>query len=139
MRLRTLDNQEYGTPQALFDELDAEFGFTLDVAASDANAKCPLYFTAESDGLSRSWRGERIFCNPPYNNIAPWIEKAIREEPDVAVFVVPARTHTHWFHEMVLDRSEIRWIRKKLRFEGAPYNAPEPTMIVIFRYDKVEP
>lgn len=36
---------EWATPQDVFDDLDAEFGFELDVCATDENAKCSRYFT----------------------------------------------------------------------------------------------
>lgn len=45
------------TPQKLFDELDAEFRFTLDAAASDKNHKCVRYFTQNDDGLRQNWGG----------------------------------------------------------------------------------
>lgn len=45
------------TPQGLFDELDAEFHFDLDVCASPENAKCKRYYTPEMDGLSQKWGG----------------------------------------------------------------------------------
>jgi site-specific DNA-methyltransferase (adenine-specific) len=45
------------TPQKLFDELDAEFHFTLDAAASDENHKCARYFTQKDDGLRQNWGG----------------------------------------------------------------------------------
>ena len=35
----------WATPQDLFDELNAEFAFTLDVCAEEYNAKCERYFT----------------------------------------------------------------------------------------------
>lgn len=50
---------EWATPQALFDELNAEFNFTLDPCASHENAKCKKYFTKEDDGLSKVWGGKR--------------------------------------------------------------------------------
>ena len=37
------------TPQWLFDELDREFGFSLDVCAIPENAKCQQFFTADED------------------------------------------------------------------------------------------
>lgn len=43
---------EWETPHDLFAELDKEFGFTLDVAASHDNAKVLRYFTRADDGLS---------------------------------------------------------------------------------------
>lgn len=76
----TSNTAEWATPQAFFDELNAEFHFTLDPCATPQNAKCPKYYTKEQDGLSQSWDGERVFCNPPYGReIGKWIEKASRE------------------------------------------------------------
>ena len=65
------------TPQKLFDELDAEFHFTLDAAASDENHKCARYFTQNDDGLRQNWGGETVFCNPPYGSkeTGLWTEK----------------------------------------------------------------
>ena len=48
----TSNTPEWGTPQAFFDELDKEFHFDLDVAASDGNHKCAKYYTKETDGLA---------------------------------------------------------------------------------------
>ena len=50
------------TPQKLFNELDAEFHFTLDAAASDENHKCTRYFTQEDDGLQKNWGAKRYFA-----------------------------------------------------------------------------
>lgn len=57
---------EWATPQGFFDELDEEFHFTLDPAASEENHKCETFFTKEQNGLDRSWGGYTAFCNPPY-------------------------------------------------------------------------
>lgn len=62
------DKDYWETPQSLFDELNAEFNFTLDAAASDANHKCERYFTKKDNGLLQDWQGETVFCNPPYGN-----------------------------------------------------------------------
>lgn len=51
------DKNYWETPQKLFDELDAEFHFTLDAAASDENHKCKRYFTQKEDGLRQNWGG----------------------------------------------------------------------------------
>ena len=48
-------NMCWCTPQDFFDKLNAEFGFVLDPAATDKTAKCSLYYTPETDGLSQSW------------------------------------------------------------------------------------
>lgn len=58
-------NMEWCTPQDFFDRLNAEFHFTLDAAATCRNAKCPEYYTKETDGLNKPWnlaRGVRCFA-----------------------------------------------------------------------------
>lgn len=63
----TSSRQDYETPQALFDKLNQRYGFTIDAAASPENAKLDRYWTEEDDALTKSWSGERVFVNPPYN------------------------------------------------------------------------
>ena len=64
------------TPQDLFDKLNAEFHFDLDVCSLPENAKCEKYYTPEDDGLSQPWNGV-CWCNPPYGRtIGKWVQKA---------------------------------------------------------------
>jgi phage N-6-adenine-methyltransferase len=60
------------TPQNLFDELNNEFHFTVDVAASKDNAKLDRYYDLERSGLEVSWTGERVWCNPPFSDLRSW-------------------------------------------------------------------
>ena len=53
--LFTSNSDEWATPQALFDELNNEFNFNLDVCATEENHKCEAYFTKADDGLSKNW------------------------------------------------------------------------------------
>lgn len=50
-------SDEWSTPPDIYEELDKEFNFTLDPCSTKYNHKCIKYFTAEDDGLSRSWGG----------------------------------------------------------------------------------
>ena len=73
-------SNEWETPQDFFDKLNREFHFTLDPAATPENAKCKNFYTAENDGLTQDWSGERVFCNPPYGRkISEWVENAGRD------------------------------------------------------------
>ena len=54
----------WATPQYFFDRLNEEFGFEIDVCATDENAKCDKYFTLETDGLNQDWNGI-CWMNPP--------------------------------------------------------------------------
>lgn len=122
------------TPQALFDELNAEFDFQLDACALPSNAKCARYFTPDIDGLKQPWRG-RVWCNPPYGReIGKWVAKAANaSESDVVVMLLPARTDTRWFHEFIYKRAEIRFLKGRLKFGGGKNSAPFPSMVVVFR------
>ena len=55
--MMTSNTPEWGTPQWLFDELDAEFHFDLDPCCTHENAKCAKHFTKEEDGLNQEWGG----------------------------------------------------------------------------------
>lgn len=50
-------NMCWCTPQVFFEELDKEFHFTIDAAATESSAKCAKYFTPETDGLLQHWGG----------------------------------------------------------------------------------
>jgi site-specific DNA-methyltransferase (adenine-specific) len=110
----------------VYDALHAEFDFTLD--------PCPL--DGSDDGLSPlfvPWTDHRVFCNPPYGpKLGEWLRRG--PEADLAVFLIPARTDTRWFHDFVLPKAhEIRFLRGRLKFGDAKTGAPFPSMVVIFR------
>lgn len=65
----------WSTPQDLFDKLDNEFHFNIDVCANDSNHKCSKYFTEQDDGLSKDWHGT-VQMNPPYSACKDQIRKA---------------------------------------------------------------
>jgi hypothetical protein len=118
-------SDRWSTPSAVYEALDNEFSFNFD--------PCPL--DGSDDGLATlfcSWRGKRVFCNPPYGpGIGEWLERGM--EADLSVFLIPARTDTRWFHDLVIPNArEIRFCRGRIKFGGAPYNAPFPSMIVVF-------
>lgn len=113
----------WATPKALYAELDKEFHFDFD--------PCPL--NAKFDGLDCKW-GKSNYINPPYSRaITKWLEKSISER-ERAVFLLPARTDTRWFHELILPNAkEIRFIKGRLHFnDKGP--APFPSMIVVFEW-----
>ena len=115
---------ERATTQAVFGPLDERFRFTVDVAASEENAKLDRYFDREADGLSRSWAGERVWCNPPYSDIRPWLEKAWAEQAELVVMLLPAnRTEQGWWQDLVEpyrdqqgSRLRTEFVRGRTRF-----------------------
>lgn len=125
----------WATPQDVFDQLNKEFGFTLDVCATNENAKCGAYFTVKDNGLLQKWVGV-CWMNPPYGReIGTWMAKAYHhaQEGDATVVcLVPSRTDTDWWHKFAM-KGEIRFIKGRLRFGDAKNSAPFPSAIVIFQ------
>ena len=67
---------DWETPQELFDMLDSQVHFTLDVCATKENAKCKQYYTLKDDGLRQSWGDNVCWMNPPYGReIGKWVPK----------------------------------------------------------------
>ena len=123
------------TPQDLFDDLDREFHFDLDVCAIPENAKCKKFYTPEHDGLSQPWDGT-CWCNPPYGrDIGQWVRRALFASVGGAtvVMLLPARTDTKWFHDYIYKRAEIRFVKGRVKFGNSKNSAPFPSMIVVFR------
>lgn len=127
---------DWETPQDLFDELDAEFHFTLDPCATPETAKCIKYYTEAEDGLRQDWSGEVVFCNPPYSDRqqTEWVRKCWEHwrSGGTAAMLIPARTDTKRFHDYIWNQAEIRFIKGRLHFGNSQNSAPFPSMIVIF-------
>ena len=139
---------EWETPQATFDALNAEFHFVLDAAATAENRKCPNYRGPDHaqpecrNGLVSDW-AESTFINPPYSQCAAFIAKAAAEAARgcTVVCLVPSRTDTRWFQSFVWDGSkhaprsgvEVRFLKGRLKFGNSKNSAPFPSVVIIFR------
>ena len=123
------------TPQDFFNVLNKEFCFDLDACALPENKKCEKYFSPKEDGLQQEWTGN-VWCNPPYGRqIGKWVQKGAGAKATV-VMLLPARTDTKWFHDYIYGKAEVRFIKGRLKFGGQKYNAPFPSMVVIFRNEE---
>ena len=133
--------EHWSTPIELFDELNLEHKFTVDVCADTTNYKVKRYFNKKTDGLAQSWDGEVAWCNPPYGKeIKLWIEKAYESTKTVGcnttvVMLLPARTDTRWFHEFIYNNPlcSVKFIKGRLKFSGSKNSAPFPSMVVTFK------
>lgn len=130
----------WATPMDLFQQLDKEFGFNLDVCASKDNHKCERYFSKEDDALKQDWKGV-CWMNPPYGDIiGDFVKKAYESAKAGAVVVclVPARTDTKWW-QICWHATEIRFVVGRLKFGGSKQSAPFPSAIVVFDFENGEP
>jgi DNA N-6-adenine-methyltransferase (Dam) len=119
-------SDRWETPAAVKAALYTEFALNFDPCPLDGrvNGLAPLFCR---------WTGKRVWCNPPYGRgIRAWLERGIME-PDIAVYLLPARTDTHWFHSLCLPyATEIRFLKGRLKFGISVTGAPFPSMVVVF-------
>lgn len=112
---------EWETPPEFFEGVKSYFGLDIDVCASESNHKLEKYYTIKENGLSKEWKG-KCWCNPPYSNQKPWIEKSIESviKNDAEVFMlIPMSPETKYYNELVLDSNytfSIYLIKGRLSF-----------------------
>ena len=150
---------QWATPQWLFDALNEQYHFSVDVCALPHNAKCQKYYTPDDNGLNQEWRGI-CWMNPPYGNpefpckpscskkickdrgyhigayrpgIIDWMEKAYNSSKNGATVVclVPSRTDTEWWHRFAMH-GEIFFLPGRLKFGHNKGSAPFPSAIIVF-------
>jgi phage N-6-adenine-methyltransferase len=93
------------TLPSYFADFDRRHGpFTVDVAAAAHNTKCARFYDSAADGLAQDWSGERVWCNPPYSDIAPWVAKAWEcwsATRGIAMLLPASRTEQRWWQQLV--------------------------------------
>ena len=123
----------WSTPTTFKTKLNEEFNF-------DDFDPCPLNDSPDFDGLKCEWANS-TFVNPPYSKLGctkkngmGWIQKAHLEcqKGKKIVVLVPSRTDTKWFHEIVLENKyEVRFIKGRMKFGEAKNSAPFPSILII--------
>lgn len=134
---------EWMTPPEVLDRIRQVATIRLDPCTTEANpVGAEVYFTAETNGLARSWYervihfGEQAFVNPPYSDMDHWSEKVVEEAVKGCpiTLLVPARTDTRWFHRVLPVADNVVLWRGRIRFlqpDGtARTGAPFPSAIL---------
>lgn len=115
----THGKDDYGTPGPLYEALDQEFHFTLDVCADAENTKCGQYLTKEMDALSIDWWG-RVFMNPPFSLLGKFLAKLIKElvagHIEMGVALVAARSDTQAMFTASCYAGETRFLKGRVSY-----------------------
>ena len=87
----------------------------LDVAADEESHWAPNWYDVERDGLTQPWTG-RVWCNPPFSDIAPWVAKAWLERGSnvvktIAMLLPCNRTEQPWWQKDVEPYREGNLLR----------------------------
>ena len=118
--------QTWTTPRSLFDELNAEFHFDFDGAAEPENALVAAHETT----FYLPWTGKRVFCNPPWSDIPPFVELAATAA--LAVLLVPARTNAKWFHRALELGATPRFFKGRPRFSDGAGSSPIDCLLLVW-------
>lgn len=133
--------QDWETPTPLFNYLNDLFLFDIDLAASDQNKKCSVFFSESDDSMKQEWKGH-CWLNPPYGSkghkLKDWVIKAwneSRKKNCTVVLLIPTRTNTEWWHDYCMKACEICFIRGRPRFNNSTHGLPQPLAIIVFKND----
>lgn len=121
------NSDNWGTPKDLFDRLNKDLKFDLDVCANKHNAKLKNYFDETINGLEQDWYGN-CWMNPPYSkgNQKLWVLKALEEidkdNVETVTMLLPARTDTKLYHDYIIPslRYSDNWLcylKGRVKFE----------------------
>ena len=130
------------TPKDLLEQLYTVFGeFSLDPCSPTRHKRCApvrakMHFTAEENGLELPWFGN-VFCNPPYGRaLCHWVTKAYEESrcgnTQTIVMLIPARTDTKFWHQSIVGKATIFFLKGRLKFGNADQVAPFPSCLVVW-------
>jgi phage N-6-adenine-methyltransferase len=114
--------QAWRTPPLLFQGLHADFAFTIDAAADAENAKCAAFVDEKTDAFEYDFAGQRVFCNPPFGRIGPFLDLGRwwahwRGVP--WTFLVPANIETRWFLDHAIH-GEKHSFNRRIKYEAPP-------------------
>ena len=97
---------------------------------------CPA--NPDFDGLIAEW-GAFNYCNPPYNKVEPWLERAFHFQAlgKSTMLLLPARTSPMWFHRWVMRAHRVWWSAGGIKFKG--YTARSPFGVMLVHVDGTRP
>lgn len=129
------DNCEWYTPPHIIELARSVLGeIDLDPAScEEANriVRAKQFYSKEQDGLTQSWDAGTLWLNPPYGDMAPWMQKLIESVASgttkAALCLTNNCTDTAWWQAMVERSSCVLFLRGRLRFWGPQERGNSPT------------
>jgi phage N-6-adenine-methyltransferase len=136
---RGSSKQDYETPPALLRAVEARFGkIAWDLAATDENAKAQRYYTPAQDSLKSNWSeiSGVAWCNPPFDPIAPWLEKAasVRDRAGWTIVLAPAAVGAEWYAAHVEGKAVVVPLRPRVPFVGMKHGYPRDLALYLYGF-----
>lgn len=97
---------------------------------------CPLH--SKENNLEKTYHNKKLFINPPYSDISSWVGFIKRNTKTCSRIdlLIPARTDTKYFHELLELCPVVTFIKGRLKFNDLGGVAPFPSIILIFFSNK---
>lgn len=127
-------NKYFVTPQWVLQPLGQ---FDLDPCTPDVMpwATAEHRYTEKDNGLVLPWTG-RVWFNPPYNDIEPWMQRMV--DHDNGIGLTYAKTETEWFEQYVWTKADsLLFVKGRIYFydsagHRAPFNSPSPSVLIAY-------
>ncbi|MDE2099188.1 MAG: hypothetical protein KGL39_18180 [Patescibacteria group bacterium] len=133
---RGSSNQEVETPPDFMSAVQNVFGsIGFDLAASEKNAKAPLFFTEAMNSLEQKWHMSLLnWLNPPYANIGPWAKKCLEESQRGCkiLMLVPASVGSNWWRDYVHEKASVWFLNGRLTFVGEKHPYPKDLALILW-------
>jgi phage N-6-adenine-methyltransferase len=116
--------------------------FCLDPATNPtSHVRANNVYYEKDNGLAQDWVGEKVWLNPPYSQLALWVQKAhdehVKGNAKTIVALLPARTNTSYFHDLIAGKAHVIFIKKRLKFGTAKQQAPFPSLLAVWGGDDI--
>lgn len=128
--------QNWATPWWVIRAVEAEYRskIDLDVCSKHSDKKATRYIAPVGkvsshpedpiaiDGLAADtiWQADHAWCNPPFCDIAPWLQKAhasvAAQTCKRVTLIVPAKTDTAWWHDWIPRAQDVIFLRPRVRY-----------------------
>ena len=136
------DRDSRFTPPDFLEAIYMSFGdIDLDPCGhelSPVKAKRCFLLADGDDGLSDPWWGRLVFVNPPFSEQQRWLRRAHEQwkagHVETVVCLVPTRTDSEWFQEVLSKDAKVYLLKGRLRFAdplGKEQATPFSVMLVI--------
>lgn len=118
------DRDSRFTPPDFMKNIYAAFGgIDLDPCAHQLSPvrACRRILKSEGgDGLVDDWSGKLAFVNPPFSELLRWLRRAHEQwragNVETVICLVPVRTDSAWFHDVLSAEASIYLLKGRVRF-----------------------
>ena len=126
---------EWGTPQELWDKLNKQYNFTIDLAASAENTKCDSYLAKDNSFLDWDFGdlfGHVFWLNPPFSLSHAFFThlNMLGSKCGVAIYKASNTETKTWQEQIFKSATWVHFLAKRINYEGSGKSAPFPSALI---------